>query len=106
MAGHHARNITLQGSSNSFWSHSLSLSRGFLKEKRLTISVSTSDLFRKWVRRDIVTEGTNFRNVNHQRYSRQVFGISVSYRLGNLGLSKTRRVTRGINNDDLKRGEQ
>lgn len=104
--GANTRNITLQGSSNSFWSHSFSLSRGFLKEKRLTISVSTSDPFRKWVRRDIVTEGTNFRNVNHQRYSRQLFGISVSYRLGNLGQSKMHRVTRGINNDDLKRGEQ
>lgn len=104
--GTNTRNITLQGNSSSFWSHSLSLSRGFLKEKRLTVSISTTDPFRKWVRRDLVTEGANFRNVNHQRYTRQIFGISMSYRFGNLGQSKTRKVTRGISNDDLKREEQ
>lgn len=41
--------ISLQGKSSSFYYYAIGLSRSFLKEKRLTISLNSSNLFNKYI---------------------------------------------------------
>lgn len=48
--------------------------------------------------------GANFWQENTYRYSRQRFGLSVSYRIGELQAS-VKKAARSIENDDVKGGE-
>lgn len=48
--------------------------------------------------------GDNFRQESNYRYSRQRFGVSVSYRIGELKAS-VKKAARTIENDDVKGGD-
>ena len=49
-------------------------------------------------------EGTGFMQENWSKYSRQRFGISISYRIGELKAS-VKKAARSISNDDVKSAE-
>ncbi|MEG0463064.1 outer membrane beta-barrel family protein [Bacteroides sp.] len=94
---------TLQGRGSSFYDYSLSVNKSFLKEKRLTLSAFAGNFFQKYQKSSYTTEGVGFKNTSDSKYSRRRFGVSVSYRIGELKAS-VKKASRSINNDDVKGG--
>ncbi len=94
--------IMLQGKGSSFLGYSLSLNKSFM-DKRLTLSAFASNFLEKYQRYESHTEGVGFRSDSWNRYPQASFGLSVSYRLGELKAS-VKRVARSISNDDVKSG--
>lgn len=94
--------IMLQGKGSSFFDYSLNLNKSFL-DRRLSISAFASNFFKKYRRSGSYTEGNGFRQDSWNRYSRQRFGISISYRIGELKAS-VKKAARTISNDDVKGG--
>ena len=94
--------IMLQGKGSSFLGYSLSLNKSFM-DKRLTLSAFASNFLEKYQRYESHTEGAGFRSDSWNRYPQASFGLSVSYRLGELKAS-VKRVARSISNDDVKSG--
>ena len=86
--------IMLQGKGSSFFDYGLSVNKSFL-DKRLTLSAFASNFS--------TTEGSGFIRESNYKYSRQRFGISVSYRIGELKAS-VKKAARTISNDDVKSG--
>lgn len=93
--------IMLQGKGSSFFDYGLSVNKSFL-DKRLTLSAFASNFFKKYMDRS-TTEGSGFIRESNYKYSRQRFGISVSYRIGELKAS-VKKAARTISNDDVKSG--
>lgn len=94
--------IMLQGKGSNHFDYGLSLSKSFLK-KRLNLSASAGNFFKKY-KRDINTlEGVGFVQENWYSYSMQRFNLSISYRIGELKAS-VKKAARSISNDDVKGG--
>ena len=94
--------IMLQGKGSSFFDYGLSVNKSFLN-KRLTLSAFASNFFKKYMDQSSTTEGSGFIRESNYKYSRQRFGISVSYRIGELKAS-VKKAARTISNDDVKSG--
>ena len=94
--------IMLQGKGSRFFDYSLSVNKSFLK-KRLTLSAYASNFFKKYKRNSLHLEDVNFVQDSYNRYTRQRFGFSISYRIGELKAS-VKKATRSISNDDVKGG--
>ena len=95
--------IMLQGKGSRFFDYSLSVNKSFLK-KRLTLSAYASNFFKKYKRNSSHLEDVNFMQDSYNRYTRQRFGFSISYRIGELKAS-VKKAARSISNDDVKGGE-
>lgn len=95
--------MTLQGRGTSFHDYSMSVNRSFL-DKRLTLSAFAGNIFKKYQSSSSNVEGADFTMRTEQRYSRQRYGMSVSYRIGDLKAG-VKKAARTINNDDEKGGE-
>ena len=91
-----------QGKGSSFFDYGLSVNKSFLN-KRLTLSAFASNFFKKYMDQSSTTEGAGFIRESSYKYSRQRFGISVSYRIGELKAS-VKKAARTISNDDVKSG--
>ena len=94
--------IMLQGKGSSFFDYGLSVNKSFLN-KRLTLSAFASNFFKKYMDQSSTTEGAGFIRESSYKYSRQRFGISVSYRIGELKAS-VKKAARTISNDVGKSG--
>ena len=94
--------IMLQGKGSSFFDYGLSVNKSFLN-KRLTLSAFASNFFKKYMDQSSTTEGAGFIRESSYKYSRQRFGISVSYRIGELKAS-VKKAARTSSNDDVKSG--
>lgn len=94
--------ISLQGKGSGYYYYSLSVNRSFLKD-RLTVSAYASNLFSKYINFDNTTFGQNFYSTSKSRYPNRSFGMSISYRIGELKAS-VKKAARSINNDDVKGG--
>lgn len=94
--------IMLQGKGSSFFDYGLSVNKSFLK-KRLTLSAFASNFFKKYMNQDNTLQDTNFIQESWSKYSRQRFGVSISYRIGELKAS-VKKAARTISNDDVKSG--
>lgn len=92
--------IMLQGKGSSFFDYSLSVNKSFLK-KRLTLSAFASNFFSKYMHQNNTLENANFIQESRYKYSRRRFGVSVSYRIGELKAS-VKKASRTISNDDVK----
>ena len=93
-------NINLQGKGNSYTSYGFGLSRAFLKNKRLNVSISTSNIFHKWQTRESETVTSTFRNVNKSKYQQSSYGISVSWSFGELK-ARVKKTARTIDGEDI-----
>lgn len=98
-----SRDIMLQGKGSSFYNYNLSLSRSFLKEKRLSVSAYCNNIFNKNRSFKNTTYGEGFRRFSNYSYEDRRFGMSISYRLGSLKAS-VQKAKRSISNDDVKGG--
>ena len=94
--------IMLQGKGSSFFDYGLSVNKSFLN-KRLTLSAFASNFFKKYTSPTTSIEGVGFTQDSWNRYTRQRFGVSVSYRIGELKAS-VKKAARTISNDDVKGG--
>ena len=92
--------IMLQGKGSSFFDYGLSVNKSFLK-KRLTLSAFASNFFKKYQHPTSSIEGVGFIQDSWNKYTRQRFGVSVSYRIGELRAS-VKKAARTISNDDVK----
>ena len=97
------RDITLQGRSDGICSQTFSLSHALLRNQRLRIALRAINPFSRWLNRDTHTVGAGFESTSFRHYSRQMFGIGISYRIGDMKYSKTKRSQHSIYNGDLKR---
>lgn len=102
-AGGSTPSVNLQGKGSGYSYYSLSLNRSFLKEDRLTVSAFCSNIFEKYRRFENTTIGENFYSKNSTKFSTRRFGISISYRLGELKAG-VKKAARSIVNDDVKSG--
>lgn len=97
--------LRLQGKGSGYHYYSLGLNRSFLKDERLNVNVYCSNIFKKYRTYEGHTKGANFVSVSNSRYPSRSFGLSVSYRIGELKAS-VKKAARSINNDDVKGGGQ
>lgn len=95
--------LSLQGKGTGYSYYSFSLNRSFLKEDRLTVSAFCSNIFEKYRRFENSTVGENFYTQTKTKFSTRRFGISISYRLGELKAG-VKKAARSIVNDDVKSG--
>lgn len=94
---------SLQGKGSSYYDYSLSVNKSFMNEKRLTLSAFAGNFFQKYQKSSYSTEGVGFKNKTDSKYSRRRFGVSISYRIGELKAS-VKKAARSIENDDVKGG--
>ena len=92
--------VMLQGKGSSWLDYGLSINKSLLK-KRLTLSVIAANFFHKYRSFDMTLEDANFRQESHSKYPLRRFGVSVSYRIGELTAS-VKKAARTITNDDVK----
>ncbi|WP_455673429.1 TonB-dependent receptor domain-containing protein [Phocaeicola sp.] len=95
--------ISLQGKGSSYNYYGFSLSRSFLKEKRLTVSVNTSNVFSKYNSYSNNTTTSTFHSWSDNKYPSRYYGCNISWRFGELK-AQVKKAARSINNDDLKSG--
>ena len=95
--------ISLQGKGSSYMYYGFGLSRSFLKEKRLSISINTSNLFHKYMNYKSETITDTFRSWSESKNEQRSFGLNISWRFGELK-AQVKKTARSINNDDVKSG--
>ena len=95
--------ISLQGKGSSYQYYGLSLNRSFLKEDRLSVNLYCNNIFEKYRSYNNHTEGANFVSKSSSKWPSRSFGVSVSYRIGELKAS-VKKAARSISNDDVKGG--
>lgn len=94
--------VMLQGRGSSFFDYGLSVNKSFLK-KRLSLSAFASNFLKKYMNESSSISGDGFTQKSWNKYTRQRFGVSISYRIGELK-AQVKKVARSINNDDVKSG--
>jgi len=102
--GFYSPRIVLQGQNSSFYYYGLAVSRDFLK-KKLNVSFSARNLFPERKFYSSYLQTADYREDTKQSYKVQSFGLSVSYRFGELK-DQIKKVTKTIENNDVKGGGQ
>ena len=95
--------ISLQGKGSSYSYYGFSLSRSFLKEKRLSVSINTSNLFHKYLTFKNETVTDTFRSWSESKQQQRSFGLNISWRFGELK-AQVKKAARSITNDDVLSG--
>ncbi|CDE58598.1 putative uncharacterized protein [Parabacteroides sp. CAG:409] len=95
--------ISLQGKGSSYYFYGMNLSRSFLKDKRLNVSVYVSNIFNYYQKYSNETVTDTFRSWSESKMPRSSYGLSISWRFGELK-AQVKRTARSINNDDVKSG--
>ena len=95
--------VSLQGKGNSYYYYGLSLSRSFLKDNRLNVSVKASNFLGKYMKYRSETYTDTFHSWSERKRYAMKFGVNVSWRFGDLK-AKVKETVRSINNDDVKAG--
>ena len=94
--------IMLQGKSSNYYFSSLSYSQQLLK-KKMSLSLSVTDPFRKQVKYESTLDDPTFRQTSRSyMYNRQA-RLNISYRFGQMK-GEIKKAKRSIKNDDLKSG--
>lgn len=94
--------IRLQGKGSGYTGYYVGVNRDFLK-KRINIGLNASNFFDKYRKFNNEIIGSNFISKSHSRYPSCYYGVSVSYRIGNLKAS-VKKAAKSIRNDDVKGG--
>jgi len=95
--------IMLQGKSSNYYYSSLSYSQQLLK-KKLNLSVSLSDPFRKRAKYEMNYDDPTFKQTTTSYYYSRMLRFNVTWRFGQMK-SQIQKAKRTIRNDDLKSGE-
>ena len=95
--------VSLQSKGSSYNYYGLSLYRKFLKDDRLSVSIFASNFLQGKQKRTSTYTTSTYRSTSHMEFSNYNFGISLSWRFGDLK-AQVKRAQRGISNDDVKDG--
>ncbi|RZL18211.1 MAG: TonB-dependent receptor, partial [Pedobacter sp.] len=95
-------NLSLQGTSNSFFSSSFSVNKD-LFDSKLTLSFAANNVFNKYRNAINYTNGPNFNQESFNQNYQRNFTTSLNYRFGRLkeGIKKNKK---GISNSDVSGG--
>ena len=97
--------ISLQEEGSTYNYYGFSLSRSFLKDKRLNISINTSNLFYKYAKLKNSTVTDSFRSWNENKSQHETYGLNISWQFGKLN-ARVKQTNRTIVNDDLLSSEE
>lgn len=95
--------VSLQGKGSSFFHYGMGVSRSFLKEKRLTVSLNASNIFNKYLTFDNRISSETFSSWSKSKSPNRYYGINISWRFGELK-AQVKKAARSISNDDVKSG--
>ncbi len=95
---------TLQGKRDGFTNYGFNINKAFLN-KRLTLTAFANNVFSGYRKSKSTTTGPDFDMTNNNEYPHRRFGISVSYRIGELK-AQVKKAARSIQNDDVKGGSE
>lgn len=95
--------INVQGKGSGYYNYGFSVSRNFLKGDRLNVRLNTNQPFNSTSEFKEITETSSFRSENKSQYHQSYFGISASFRIGDMKV-KIKEVKKGITTDDVKSG--
>ncbi len=95
-----SRWVLLQGKSGGYLDYNLSLNKSFL-ERRLTLAAYASNFLKKYARYESHIGEPGFTSDTWSRIPQMRFGLSVSYRIGELKAG-VKKAMRTISNDDVK----
>jgi len=101
--GGYTKTKDLQYTNPGFLFYGMSVSKSFLKDKRLNVSLRANNLFKKNMTFGQTSNTTDFYYKSTAYTPVRAFGVSVSWRFGDLKTS-VKRTERSINNDDVKSG--
>lgn len=91
--------LSLQGKSSGFYFYGLNLSRSFLRDDRLTLSLQARNFLTRWNSRTNERLSETFRSYTSSRDDRMSFGLNVSWKFGSLK-AEVKRARRALESDD------
>lgn len=97
-------NLSVQGSSNTFFGSSFSVNKDIIKDK-LSFSAAASNPFSKYRNNIRESFGPDFFQTNNNRAFYRGFNTNLSYKFGKLK-SAIKKNSRGIRNDDISNNAQ
>lgn len=97
--GGNTRDYTLQGWYDGWYYYGLGISKGFLEEEALTVSLSANQFLQSHTTNSSFTETENMRNTFTFYNRNWNVGISATWNFGSLK-NDVRKTSRGISNDD------
>lgn len=95
--------ISLQGKGSGYHFYSLSLSRSFLNDDALTVSLHAGNFIGRYTTFRSSTQTDQFRTNSENRRDGMRLGIGIRFKLGQLKAS-VKKVDRSIQNDDVMQG--
>lgn len=100
--GQSAKNVVLQGTNDGWYYYGLGISKGFLKESALRISLNANSFLSKYMywRNSVVTSNSISRN--EYRSSQWQVSINLAYTFGQLK-ERVKQTATQINNDDISK---
>jgi outer membrane receptor protein involved in Fe transport len=96
---------TIQGSSPSFSIFGAGVRKQFM-DKRASIGINTLEPFAKYKNFDSNISSPGFTQTSHFAFPFRSVGLTFSYSFGKLSFSNPQDKKKGVNNDDLKQGDQ
>lgn len=97
-------NLSVQGTSNSFFSSSFSVNKDIIKDK-LTFSAATNNPFSKYRTNIRESFGPDFFQTSNSQTYYRTFNTSLNYKFGKLKTA-IKKNSRGIKNDDVSNNAQ
>ena len=98
--GGNSPSVNLQGKGSSYSYYGFGINRSFLKNKRLTVSINTHNIFNQWHTSENETMTSTFRNLSKSRYQQSSYNFNVSWRFGELKAS-VKKTAKTISGDDI-----
>jgi outer membrane receptor protein involved in Fe transport len=96
---------TFQGTSGAMAFYGAALKKDILK-KKATVGVNVFNVFARDLHIETRNETAGFLQSTNIYYPIRSFGVNFSYKFGKINYNATPKKKKGINNDDLKQGEQ
>ena len=91
--------VGFQNETSGILSYGFTFGKSFFKNKALNISIQAMAPFTKYLKMDNTTTSNTFTQTSNMRIPIRRFGISLSWRFGNLKAT-VKKTSRSINNDD------
>ena len=103
MGGYNAAAVQAQGKGTSSYFHLLTLSRSFLPEDRLTVTLQGVNFIHPRQKFTTRVETEAFRSLQTMHIEPYRIGVSLTYRIGKLQ-TQVKKAQRSIQNDDVMKG--
>lgn len=102
--GGNTRSLSLQGWQTGWHFHNVSVNRSFLKDDRLTVQISSANVFAPYFSYRENKRTETYSTSTHARIKMfSGVGISLKYRIGSLN-TQVKKAARTIENNDVKSG--